>query len=108
MRKIIAYISSTLMLLPFGVFAASVKAPRDFKGLVGVVTDLISTIIVLIFALTFLVFMWGIIKNWVIKRGEAEAVESGKKIVVTGIIALVVMSSIWGILYLLQSSFFGS
>ncbi len=85
---------------------AAVSAPRDFKGLVAIVTNLISTLIVFIFALTFLVFMWGVIKSWIIGGGDTEGVESGKKVVVTGIIALVVMSSIWGILYLLQTSFF--
>jgi len=87
--------------------AGAVTAPRDFRGLVGIITDIISTLIILIFALTFLVFMWGVIKSWIIGGGDTEGVESGKKVVVTGIIALVVMSSIWGILYLLQTSFFG-
>jgi len=82
-------------------------APSDFKGLVGIIVDIMGTLVYLVFALTFIVLIWGIIKGWIIGGGDAENVESGKKVVYTGIIALVVMSSVWGILYLLQSSLFG-
>ncbi len=99
------YTAFIIATLP-GIAIAAVAAPRDFKGFVGIITNIISTLVVFIFALTFLVFMWGIIKNWIMGGGDTEGVESGKKIVLTGIIALVVMSSIWGILYLLQTSFF--
>ena len=87
------------------VFAAS--APHNFKGLVGIFSDLIQSLILLVFALTFIVFMWGIIKGWVIKGGEGEGVEDGKKVLFAGIVALVVMSSVWGIVYILQTSIFG-
>ncbi len=95
------------MVSPLLTLGQSVSAPRDFKGLVAIFTNIISTLILLVFALTFLVFMWGIIKGWIIGGGDVEGVDTGKKVVFTGIIALVIMSSIWGILYLLQSSFFG-
>ncbi len=100
------YIAILITMLPTLAFSASVGAPKDFQGLVGIITNIISTLILLVFALTFLTLMWGIIKSWIIGGGDTEAVESGKKIVLTGIIALVIMSSIWGILYLLQSSLF--
>jgi uncharacterized membrane protein len=91
---------------PLVSLAASVASPKSFKGLVGLVTNVIGTLIVLIFALTFLAFMWGIIRTWIIGAGNAEDIESGKKIALTGVIVLVVMSSLWGILYLFQSSLF--
>ena len=87
------------------VFAAS--APHNFKGLVNIFSDLIQSLIFLVFALTFIVFMWGIIRGWVIKGGESEGVEDGKKVLLAGIVALVVMSSVWGIVYILQTSLFG-
>lgn len=98
------YITSTLFLLPL---VTSAKAPEDFKGLVGVIVGIIDPLIILIFALTFLALMWGIIKTWIIGGGDTEKVESGKKLIITGVIALVVMSSIWGIVQLLQSSLIG-
>lgn len=86
--------------------AQAIRAPRDFKGFVGILTDIMETLVILIFALTFIVFMWGLVKSWIIKGGDSEGVEEGKKIAVTGIIVLVVMTTFWGILNLLKSSLF--
>lgn len=85
----------------------NVTTPTDFKSLVALLTGLLKTLIVFVFALTFLAFMWGVIKGWIIGGDSAEGVESGKKVVTTGIIVLVIMSAMWGILALFQSSLFG-
>lgn len=95
-----------LALVPFLVHGANVSAPRDFKGLVALITNIMGNLVLLIFALTFLAFLWGVVKGWIINGGDTDGVESGKNVVMTSIIALVVMSSIWGILHLLQMSFF--
>ncbi len=102
------YIYYTLLFTfaPLLTFAA-VDSPENFKELVGIILNIIDPLIILIFALTFLALMWGVIKTWIIGGGDTESVESGKKIIMTGIIALVVMSSIWGIVQLLQSSLIG-
>lgn len=81
--------------------------PKDFAGLVGVFIDIISAIIPLIFALTFIVLIWGIAKAWILRADNETEVENGKKLVVVGVIGLVVMSGIWGILAILRSSLFG-
>jgi hypothetical protein len=99
---------TALTFLPVFTHAASVTPPRNFSGLVDLVIDILQSLIVLTFALTFLVFAWQIVKSWIIDGGNAESVEEGKKVVVTGIIVLVIMSSVWAIVYLIQSSFFGA
>lgn len=96
-----------LALTAFPALAFAASAPRDFKGLVTIFTDIISMLIVLVFALTFLVFMWGVVKGWIIHGGDAEGIQQGKNVVIVGIIALVVMSAIWGILKMLQAGLFG-
>jgi len=95
-----------LLTLPEIVFGGS--TPTDFRSLVAVFTDLIGILVVLVFTLTFLAFIWGIVKSWIIHGGSADGVESGKKIVVVGIITFVIMVSIWGILSILKSSIFGA
>ena len=60
-----------------------------------------------IFALTFIVFIWGIMKAWILNAGDESEIEKGKKLALWGVIVLAVMSGIWGILALLQNSFFG-
>lgn len=93
-------------LTPALVLAAS--APKNFKGFVDILLGIMQTLVVLIFALTFLAIMWSVVKGWIIHGGDAESIESGKNVVFVGVVSLVIMSSIWGILYLLRSSIFGS
>lgn len=104
MKKIQSFL--ILGLAPFLVHGGNVSAPSNFKSLVALITSIIGKLILLVFALTFLAFLWGVVKGWVIHGGDTEGVETGKNVVMTSIIALVVMSSIWGILRLLQTSLF--
>ncbi len=78
---------------------------NNFADLVGVFTGLISLLVPVVFALTFIVFAWGIIKAWIINGGDENSVEEGKKIAVAAVVAFVFMFGIWGILQLLQDSF---
>lgn len=94
------------ILLPTVSYGATVAAPSNFKGFVSIVTGLMGQLVTIIFALTFLAFMWGIIKGWIIGGGNAESVESGKKVVVASVVAFVVMISVWGIVSLLRVSLF--
>jgi hypothetical protein len=98
------YLLPILLLLPSVVHG---QQPTDFKGLVGILLDIISSIIPLIFALTLVVLIWGIVKTWILNAGNEAEVEKGKQLVVIGIVSLVIMSGIWGILAILRQSFFG-
>jgi hypothetical protein len=89
------------------VFAANVTPPTDFKSFLGVLNGIIDILIPLIFALTFLTIAWGVIKAWIMGDASSENVEKGKQIALVGVIALVLMSAIWGILRLLQVGIFG-
>ncbi len=98
------YLLYTLLLTPTLVLA---EGPKDFKGLVGIILDIIDVLVVFVFALTFIVLIWGIIKAWIINGGDKTEIDKGKKVISVGIIVLVIMSGIWGILELLTSSLFG-
>jgi len=100
------FIIGLLFTLPEIVFGAT--APTDFKSFVGLIVDILATLVVLVFALTFLAFIWGVVKSWIIQGGSAEGVKSGKNVVLIGIITLAIMVAIWGIIAMLQSSLFGS
>lgn len=109
MQKVIAHlVSFGIALVPTLALGATVSAPSDFKGLVDILLGIMQTLVLLVFALTFLAIMWSVVKGWIIHGGDAEGVESGKNVVFVGIIALVIMSSVWGILYLLKSSIIGN
>lgn len=83
------------------------QTPTSFKGLVDFAIGFIDILVLLIFALTFLVLVWSIIRTWIIGGAEPAEIEKGKKIITTGVIVLVVMSGIWGIIAFLRMSIFG-
>ena len=56
------------------------------------------------FALALLFFLWGLAK-YIFAAGNEEAKESGKRIMIWGIIALFIMASVWGIVAFLQDLF---
>jgi hypothetical protein len=79
----------------------------DFKSLVNFLVNFIELLIVLVFALTFLAFMWGIVSGWIFGAGDEEGIKKGKDVATAGVIALVIMVSVWGIVYLFKTSLFG-
>lgn len=79
---------------------------RSFASLVNDLLEIIDLLVLVVFAITFIMIMWGTIQAWIIKGGDASEVEKGRKIVTVGIIALVVMTGIWGILAILRNSLF--
>ena len=79
---------------------------ENFSDLVNAFIGIIMLLIPLIFALTLLVIVWRVIDAWIINGGDESKVEEGKNTILVGILALVVMSGIWGILRILQNSLF--
>lgn len=59
----------------------------------------------LIFAVAFIVFLYGIAKAYIISQGDPEAVKQGHQLVLWGIIGFVVMISIWGLVNVVASTF---
>lgn len=106
MQYIFAFL--LLMAFPFVTDAANVAAPKNFKEFLDIFNGIIKILIPFIFALTFITIIWGVIRAWVMGEGSPDDIEKGKKIVFVGVIALVVMTSIWGILALLKLSIFGA
>ncbi len=56
-------------------------------------------------AVGLLVFFWGLVKFIFRVDGDEKVIESGKKLMVWGIIALFVMVSVWGIIRFMQMAF---
>lgn len=107
--KIVSRILFTMasVCVPLFSYAAPVQAPQDFKGLVALILGIVQTLTYVVFALTFIAFMWGVVKAWVIKGGDEEAVGEGKRVVTISVIVFVVMGTFWGIVNLFRVSLFG-
>lgn len=79
---------------------------RNFADLVNVFIGFIGLLVPFIFALTLLIIIWKVVDAWIIHGGDEAKIEDGKQTIFVGIIALVVMSGIWGILTILGNSLF--
>jgi len=79
---------------------------NSFSDLVVKFIEIISMLVPIVFALTFLVIVWGVIKAWIINAGDENSVAEGKNIAIVGTIGLVFMFGIWGILAILKASIF--
>ena len=95
MKKII--LSSTV-LLPVLAFA---QESGGIGGLFTKANTLISGAISVIFALAVLFFFWGL-AQYILKAGEEKA--AGLNMMIWGIIALFVMTSVYGLVALLSDS----
>ena len=78
----------------------------DFKELVATFLDLIAGAVPVIFALTLLFVFWKVARAWIIGGGDPYKVEEGKKTILVGVIALVVMTSVWALVRILHDSLF--
>ncbi|MEK7144347.1 MAG: hypothetical protein AAB794_00575 [Patescibacteria group bacterium] len=70
------------------------------------IIGVINTVLVpVVFALAFIVFLWGIAKAYIFNAGEPEEVAKGHKLLLWGIIAFVVMISLWGLVSVVAVTF---
>jgi hypothetical protein len=89
---------------PMYTFAAD--APKNLNELINLFIGLIGKVIALIFVLMVVTFVWGIIRGWIIGGASEEGVGQGKQVLVVSLIVFAIVLSLWGIVGLLQSSFF--
>ncbi len=71
--------------------------PDNLSDLVVIFLRIINLLVTLIFALSILVFFWGLVK-FILNAGDSKSHEEGKELIIWGLISLFVMVSIWGIL----------
>lgn len=101
-----------MFVLPFISFAEvttdSVCDKQDFVSLTGIVNwascTLMSTIIPFLFAIAAAAFIWGIISYYMNPENE-EKRKKGKSFIIGGLIALFVMTSMWGIVRIFSGTF---
>lgn len=78
----------------------------DFASLVNYFIELISLLFPIIFGLILIILVWRLIDAWVINANNDEKIKEGKRTALIGVVVLIVLSGVWGILELLQSSLF--
>ncbi|MDO8566634.1 MAG: hypothetical protein Q7R58_00585 [bacterium] len=75
-------------------------------GIGSTILYIINSILVpVLFAIAFIVFLWGIYKAYIYSAGDPVEVEKGHKLVLWGLIAFAVMISIWGLVNVVANTF---
>lgn len=105
MKKVLQKISITSLglLAPVFVFAADGVNISGLAGLLQSIYNLLNLVIPVLIALGVVAFMWGIVMYLFGKNKE-----EGKSMMLWGIIALFVMTSVWGLVGILRGTLFGS
>jgi hypothetical protein len=71
----------------------------------ALIINLINGVFVpLIFAIAFLVFIYGVAKAYIFSNGEPAKVSEGHKLIMWGLIGFFVMISVWGIVNVIANS----
>jgi uncharacterized membrane protein YidH (DUF202 family) len=98
MKKLIV---GAMLMGPVLAFAQAPSGPLG--STLTQVMAVISFLIPLLLALAVLVFFWGLVK-YIMNASDEAAKESGKTLMIWGMIALFVMVAFWGIIGYVQSS----
>lgn len=64
-----------------------------------------SILVPVLFAIAFIVFLYGIASAYIFSRGDPERVKEGHKLVLWGIIAFAIMISVWGLVNVVANTF---
>ena len=78
-----------------GIFGGGKKS---FASVAGYITCTIKySVIPFMFAVALLIFIWGIVKFFIVDADEEAKRSQGKQFMIWGLIALTVMISVWGL-----------
>lgn len=74
------------------------------SGSTGIIGIINTVIVPLIFALAFLVFVWGVLKYFIFSGGDEGKRSEGRQFVLWGILGMVVLLSVWGFVNIVLST----
>ena len=101
LRKLVTSVALLLITFPVPTSAAA----YDFRSLVTLFIDMIKTLVPLIVGLTLLYFIWGIFQ--LVRSNSEDARKEAIGVITYGVVSLFVMVSVWGLVSILTSTFFG-
>src|SRR3989344_7012068 len=103
MKKALALTSG--ILAAFAVPFVSLAAVNNLSDAGSFVINTINNIIVpVLFAVAFIVFLWGAFDTFILGAQSEETKEKGKNLMLWGLIGFFVMVSIWGLVNILTGT----
>lgn len=100
------HITNFVIALTFLIPLVSFGALELTKGLVNDFWDIVKLLRPIVFALALLFFFWGM-AQFILHAGDEDGREKGKQVMMWGIVALFVISTIWGITGFIEKELLG-
>jgi len=101
--KKFGYLAAAFFLPLFA--SAQIVGTQGVGSLATSIINLINSVLVpLVFAIAFIVFLWGVFQYFIAGGHDEEKRETGKSLMLWGIIGFFVMVSVWGLVNILKGS----
>lgn len=116
LKKLAVLGTSAVALAPLAVFGQAPQPPgggttggtnttlTSLDSIFNWIVQAVGALVPFMLTLAVLFFLWGL-ANFILAAGDESARESGRSIMIWGVIAITVMVSLWGLVALLQSLF---
>lgn len=101
MKKLLA-VSLGALLLPVVASAATIANISDAGNFI--INTINNVIVPVLFAIAFIVFLWGAFRTFIMGATDETAKEQGKNLMLWGLIGFFVMVSVWGLVNILTGT----
>lgn len=103
MKKVLIYFSGALA--AFALPLVSLAAINNISDAGSFIINTINNVLVpVLFAVAFIIFLWGAFWTFIVGANDAEVKEKGKNLMLWGLIGFFVMVSIWGLVNILTGT----
>lgn len=103
MKKALAITSGVVV--AFALPLVSLAAINNVQDVGSFIITIINTVLVpVLFAVAFIVFLWGAFETFIFGANSEEVKEKGKNLMLYGLIGFFVMVSIWGLVNLITNT----
>ncbi len=100
-----AFVLTSVALAAFAAPLVSLAALSNISDVGSFIINTINNVFVpVIFAIAFIVFVWGAFQTFIIGAGDTDVKEKGKNLMLWGLIGFFVMVSVWGLVNILTGS----
>lgn len=101
MKKALALTTVAALAVPLVSFAAINNLSDVGSFIINVINNILVPVI---FAIAFLVFVWGAFDAFILGASDGAAKEKGKNLMLWGLIGFFVMVSVWGLVNILTGT----
>ena len=96
---------TSVALAAYAAPLVSLAALSNISDVGAFIINTINNVFVpVIFAIAFIVFVWGAFQTFIIGAGDTDVKEKGKNLMLWGLIGFFVMVSVWGLVNILTGS----